>query len=344
MPRRPAHLLRIAPLAAAAALICSAGGLAFAAQDPPASSPAAAPPASQTVQTPQPAPVNDAVMREALAEGDPNKLPPPARSAGLEEHLGLQLPLDIDFLNAAGERVTLGKYFTNNNKPAIIGMVYYTCPVTCTAIMEKLNECVQKLDLTVGKDYQILMFSIKPAETTEMAAAAKELYLSGYDRGDPAAVRASWEFHTGPKESSKLLADALGFRYAEWRPGDYTHPVALFIATPDGKVARYLYGWEYEPRDVKLSLIEAASGRATIAQRILAFCYMWDGQTGRYTLRVIRVAQIAGVASVIALGSVIGVLLVAERARRRHHAAAPPPPSGAPPTGAPPTGAAPAAA
>jgi protein SCO1/2 len=275
---------------------------------------------------------------EKLAPGDAmTELPVQVRNLGIEEHLGQPVPMELEFTNSAGEQVHLGQYFKNTNKPAIIGLVYYTCPVTCTAVMDKLATCINRLDLDVGKDFQVLMFSFKESETTDLAAGLKQHFLSEYNRSvtkdgivRPESrvtdeTRKAWEFHTGPSHSSRSLADALGFRYRQLENGEFSHPVCLFIVTPEGKIARYIYGFEYDPKDVKLSLMEAASGRLTkgLTDKVLAFCYMWDGKTSKYSLQVTRVMQLGGLVTVVLLGGLIGGLFFAERVRRsRANAAA----------------------
>lgn len=256
----------------------------------------------------------------AQALGD---LPPAARGLGIEEHLGQPLPLDIDFVNAGGNKVLLGDYF-RGNKPAIIVMVYYKCPVVCSAVMDKVAGCLRRLEPTVGKDFNCLVFSFNPLEGPELAAENKEFFLGGYGREVTEQVRAGWEFHVGPAESSRALGNSLGFRYRLLENGEYSHPVAIFIATPEGRISHYLYGFDYPPEDVKLALNEAASGRMTrsIGERLRAFCYSYDPSLGKYTLRATRVMQVAGVLTVLGLSATIGVYIAGERLGRRRRVAA----------------------
>lgn len=251
-------------------------------------------------------------------------LPPPRRGLDITEHLGRALPLELDFTNSAGKRVYLKDYFSDN-RPAIVVMVYYRCPLVCPVVMEKLGECINKLDLTVGKDFKVLVFSFNPAETSDEAARLRNYYLAGYPKDLTEPWKASWEFHTGEAASNKTLADAFGFHYKRLENGEYSHPVAFFVVTPDGKIARYIYGFDYPVRDVKLALNEAASGRlmTSLGDRLAAFCYMWDPSTGGYALKAIRVMQVGGILTLIALAFLIGTLLVVERLKKagKKHAA-----------------------
>jgi len=169
---------------------------------------------------------------------------PQARGVDVEEHVGQSLPMELIFTNAEGQPVRLGDYF-KSGKPAIIAMVYYKCPVVCTVVMGRLAETINQLDLTVGRDYNALIFSFDPTETTRDARQQKIGFISGYPKDVTPEIEAGWQFHTSADESaSRQLADALGFKYNKLANG-YSHPVALFVITPDGRVSRYLYGFSY---------------------------------------------------------------------------------------------------
>ncbi len=256
--------------------------------------------------------------------GDDQFLGRPTQIRGMEveEKLGAPLPLELTFTNAQGETVQLADYF-KDNKPAIIGLVYFKCPIVCSVLMEKLSQSLRDVDLTVGQDFRVLLFSFDFTETTELAAKLKAYHLAGYNRDVTDEVRAGWEFHTSDAASAKQLANALGFKYRRLDNGEFTHPVALFFVTPDGKISRYLYGFTIPPRDVKLSLIEASSGRLarSLGDRLSFFCYEYDPEAGAFTLQAVRVMQVAGIATMVGLGGLITALFVGERVRRRMAAA-----------------------
>ncbi len=87
------------------------------------------------------------------------------------------------------------------------------------------------------------------------------------------------------------------------------------MLTPDGRLARYLFGLEYGPRDLRLALVEASEGRiGTAVDAALLYCYHYDPMTGRYGLVVMRVLRIAGAATVLVLGTFIFVMVRRERA------------------------------
>jgi protein SCO1/2 len=248
-----------------------------------------------------------------------------AASQGMEvtEHLGQTIPLELQFTNSEGKQVYLKDYFTNTNKPAVVAMVFYKCPVACQVVMQKYLECLNELDLKLGKDFNTYFFSIDPNETPAIARDAKAGFLGSYTKEVTDEVRNAWQFHVGEAAANKSLSDALGFPYRQVADGTYSHPIALFILAPDGKIVRYIHGFRYPPRDIKLALIEASSGRLgkSIGDRLLGFCYMYDPNTGKYTMVARRVMQVGGVFMILAVGSLVGVMLVTERILRRKRAA-----------------------
>lgn len=266
------------------------------------------------------------------------ELPPDARGLDVEEKPGAPLPLDTQFTNSQGITEMLGRYFTPpsesnpaglGGKPAVLVLAYYRCPVVCAAVLDKLTDSFNGMDYTPGREFNCLVISFDERDTTKDAAEKRELIYAGYDRPISADIRNGWQFFTGSPTSVRQVAEAVGFRYRQLENGEYSHPICLFVITPEGKVSRYFYGFEYPSRDMKLALIEASEGRIarSLGDRLLAFCYMYDPSRGAYTLQAMRVMQIGGALSAAGVFGVVGVLLVRERLRRRKRPAAPAPPA-----------------
>lgn len=276
-----------------------------------------------------------AAAPEKFEEGN---VPFEARGLDVEEKVGARLPLDTQFTDDEGNLVPLSKYFVSAKdaaaakiaegaakdsaasagKPAVMVLAYYSCPVVCRTLIDKLVQSLNGVEYTPGKDYNLLIFSFDPREHVQAAKDAKEVYASQFR--DEQASQAGFHFHVSAELSSRTLADSLGFRY-KYLPdaGQYSHPVVIFLATPDGKVSRYLYGFEQEPRNLKLAIMEASEGKLvrTIGERLMNFCYMYDSTRGAYTLSAVRVMQIGAGLSVATLGSLVGGLLLVERVRKR---------------------------
>lgn len=257
-------------------------------------------------------------LPELGSAGTPNVPPPESEGVGVTEHLGDQIPLDLPFTNAAGELVPLRAYF-NQGKPVIVAMVYYDCPVVCTIVMGQLTEAFKGIDFNIGDDYNVVFASIDPGELPTLAASVKTKYLATYDR--PAAAHApdGWAFLTSEGDSSRRLAESLGWNYKPIAEGEYSHPVCIFVLTPEGKIARYVYGVGYEAETMRMALLEASDGKisSSIGDKVRMFCFRYDPTTGKYGMVAFRVVQLGGVASMLVVGSLIAVMLTKERIRRR---------------------------
>ena len=92
------------------------------------------------------------------------------------------------------------------------------------------------------------------------------------------------------------------------------------ILTPDGRVSRYLYGVQYDPQTLRLSLYEAAEGKVgSPMEQILIFCFDYDPERGRYGLAALRLMQIGGGLTVVIVGGAIWVFRRRESAANRAH-------------------------
>ena len=131
--------------------------------------------------------------------------------------------------------------------------------------------------------------------------AKRDLYTRRYSSR---AGIAGWHFLTGSPESIKAVTDAIGFHY-RYDPAlkIFVHGSGVMVLTPEGKISRYLYGVEYEPKDLKLGLVEASNGKiGSPADQILLFCYHYDPTTGKYTTTVLGILRLAGVLTLLLMG------------------------------------------
>jgi protein SCO1 len=162
--------------------------------------------------------------------------------------------------------------------------------------------------LTPGKDFDVIVVSIDPAETPQLAAQKKAFYLKRYGRPETAA---GWHFLTGQKPAIDALTDAVGFGYVRVPGPDgsltqFAHASSIELATPQGKLAQYYLGVEYSPKDILLGLIEASGNKiGSPVANILTYCYHYDPQTNKHSLIVARVVQLGGMITVAGLGGFI---------------------------------------
>lgn len=251
-----------------------------------------------------------------LAAGEPAGLPagiapPILKEIGFDQKLGDALPLDIVFKDEAGKPVRLGDYF--GKKPVVLTLNYYGCPMLCTVTLSGLASALNILSIDAGREFEIVTVSFDPKEDAALATQKKASHLARYKR--PTA-EAGWHFLTGDQASIDRLTKAVGFRYAwDEETRQFAHPAGLVVLTPAGKIARYLYGIEYAPRDLRFALVEASAGKiGTFVDQAIIYCYQYDPMTGRYSASIMRILRTLSGITVVALAVLIAVLLRRERA------------------------------
>lgn len=233
---------------------------------------------------------------------------------GIDQHLGEQLPLDLKLRDETGATVELGQYF--GKQPVVLALVYYRCPMLCTQVLTGFLRASQAIKYEIGRDYQVVTVSFDPRESHELAAEKKASYARAYRR--PGAAE-GWHFLTGDADSIKRLAEVVGFRYRyDERSDQFAHASGITIATPGGKLARYLYGIDYEPNALRLSLVESSEGRiGSPVESVLLLCFHYDPLTGKYGLAIASALRIAGSFTALCLGGFLVVMYRQERRKSR---------------------------
>ena len=232
-----------------------------------------------------------------------DKPPDILNKVGIAQRLNEQLPLSLTFTDDEGKQVQLASYF--GKKPAILALVYYQCPMLCSEELNGLTSALQMVSFVPGKDFSVIVISIDPTETTDLAAAKKRTYLKRYGHPETAA---GWHFMTGTQENIDALTKAVGFGYVkipgpDGRLTQFAHASAIQIVTPEGKLAQYYMGVEYSPKDLRLGLVEASANRiGSPVDNILTYCYHYDPKTNKHSLIVARVVQLGGLITVLLLG------------------------------------------
>jgi protein SCO1/2 len=229
---------------------------------------------------------------------------------GFDQKLGAQLPLQASFRDEQGRTVALGDFF--GQRPVILGLVYYRCPLLCTLIERATARGLKPLDFQPGSEFEVVFVSFDPADTPENAAAKKAETLAAYGRPQSAE---HWHFLTGDPESIAALTGAVGFRYTPDGTGQFAHASGLVVATADGRAARYLYGADYAPRDLKLALVEAGQGKVggPVEQAMLV-CFQYNATLGKYTAATLSILRIG---ATVTLAAVVGFILFSLRRERR---------------------------
>jgi protein SCO1/2 len=226
-------------------------------------------------------------------------MPQPLKGVAFEQRLGAPLPLDARFRDESGREVWLGDYF--GTKPVVLALVYYECPMLCTLVLNGLESALRVLEFDVGREFDVLTVSFDPRETPELAAKKKAGHIASYGR--PGA-EAGWHFLTGDEAEIQRLTSAVGFEFFWDAPtNQYAHASGIVVVTPDGKVSRYHYGIEYSPRDLRLALVEAASGKiGSVVDQAVLYCFRYDPDSGKYGVVVMRIVRLGALLTVALLG------------------------------------------
>jgi len=247
----------------------------------------------------------------------PNRMEIRQEASSMQDRIGASVPRELAFTDER-DRPLLLKQFFPGDRPVVLDLGYFGCPGMCGQVMDGMVAALNEVDLEPGKDYEILTISIDPRETPELAKQRKDLFLVKLQK---IGGEHGWHFAVGSENSIKTLTEAVGFRYF-WAEHDnrFDHPPALIFLSPQGKVTRVLQGTTFEPRDVRLALVEASEGKAgTFMDQLQLSCLTFDPVSRTWSLKALTVMKIGGVVTVI--GIVVMILLMLRRERGRMPAA-----------------------
>jgi protein SCO1 len=244
--------------------------------------------------------------------------PAALREVAFDQHLGAQLPLDLVFRDENGAAVPLGSLLSA--RPVLMQLAYYQCPMLCPLVLNGLTSSLKPLTFDVGRDFDVVVVSIAPDETTAQAAEKRRSAIARYARP---GTDGGWHFLTGSPEAIRRLSEAVGFRYAfDETTRQYAHAAGVVLLTPGGRISRYFFGAEFSSRDLRLGLIESTQRKiGTLADQLLLFCFHYDPANGRYTATALSVVRLGGVLTVLALIGFVALSLRRELVRGRSAAA-----------------------
>jgi protein SCO1 len=231
------------------------------------------------------------------------------KDAGLEQRLGTQMPLNLHFRDSTGADAPLGRYF--GRKPVALALVYYKCAMLCPQVLHGLATSLAQTGYAPSRDYDVIVASIDPTDTPADAEAARQKFISQLGGNVPPD---SVHFLTGGQPEITALASSVGFHYVrvpgpDGKMTQFAHSSVIMVATPEGKLSKYLTGVEYQPRDLRLALLEASDHRiGSPTDLILLYCCNYSPGEGRYTVSVLRVLGLAAMGSLFALAGLLYLL------------------------------------
>ena len=234
------------------------------------------------------------------------------KNAGIDQNLNRPLPLGDFFKDESGRDVKLGDFF-NHDRPVMMALMYYNCRMLCPEVLHGMASALRQSGFHAGHEYDVVVASIDPSDTPADAVSEKQQFLSMIDDSSAAAA-ASVHFLTGPQSSITDIAQATGFHYVrvpgpDGKMDQFAHSSVIMIATPDGRMSKYLFGVDYQPRDVRLALIQASTRHiGTLSDLVLLYCCSYSPSQGRYTVAVLRILGLAGVGSLLAVIAMLWLL------------------------------------
>ncbi len=239
-----------------------------------------------------------------------HEVPPLLRNVDVDQRLNRSVPTNLTFKDETGRPAKLSQFI--HDKPVILTLNYFQCPQLCPLMLKGVGDTLQTVKYNIGEDFDVITVSIDPRETPKQAAEAKSTYLQAYNR--PNAGK-GWHFLTGDPATIKQLAQAVGITYNyDAKLKQFAHPSVITFLTPQAKIARYLFGFSYDPNDVQLALSEASRNKiGSLADKVKFSCYQFDPQTGKYSAYALGLARVAGILTVGLMGFFILGALYRER-------------------------------
>ena len=245
---------------------------------------------------------------------DASATPEILKHVGIEQRIGVSLPLDLEFTDETGNTVKLGGYF--GDKPVILTLVYYDCPMLCTEVLNGLSRSLAPLNYSIGEEFKVVTVSFDPRESPTLASQKKAVYTQRYGRP---GTGEGWHFLTGEAPAIDALTESVGFNYVyDETEGQFVHGSAIMIVSPKGTVSHYFFGIEYPSEDIRLAIIESSEEKlGNVFDQIMLYCFNYDPEQGRYGVAIMNAMRLAGLATLLAMGSFMVVMFKRDRRRRR---------------------------
>lgn len=226
---------------------------------------------------------------------------------GIYEHLDEFVPDDIFLWDADSNQVNLKSLI---DKPTVVSFVYFNCPGLCSPLLDGIAEVIDRSDMQLGKDFQVITISFNPDDQPSLGIKKKKNYVSQIRK----TVDVNhWIWLTGDSANIAKATQTFGFRYI--REGkDFAHAAAIMVSSPKGKITRYLHGTYFLPFDLKMAVAEASQGKSgpTIS-KVLKFCFSYDAKGKKYVFNVTRVTGF-----LVLSGALIFFLVLVLKSKRKN--------------------------
>ena len=246
-----------------------------------------------------------------------------SKSFDFKPQLGAQMPVDAVLTESDGKTHLFGEYF-RTGRPVLFLPIFYKCNGVCYAETESLMKMLmvetalsvnkKSVDSVVpGRDFDLVVMSIHPKETAELAAAKKVELMDEFHK--------AWSKHTPemqqelgkdldrgvhftvatPKEAQKLT-DVMGFYYQYDEQKDWVnHPAAAAFIATSGKIVAYNTGSNFQTKTVRNNVHEAFKGAVQpLGDVFLLGCFKMEASSPR-TRSIVQILNLSGVATLFGI-------------------------------------------
>jgi protein SCO1 len=242
------------------------------------------------------------IFSNLLAEGLPQ--------IGIYEKLDDYIPENLEFINDKGETQNLSEII---DKPTVITMVYFNCPGICSPLLDGVATVIDRNDMILGSDYQVLTISFNWDETWQLGKNKKDNYLKQITKDIDTD---GWQFMAGDSANIMSLVNAIGFGFQK-EGEDYIHAAAIVMLSPESKITRYLYGTTFLPFDLKMAAVEAAQGKSgPTINKVLEYCFSYDAEGKQYVFNITKVS--ATIILFFALTMFLWLVLTRKKRKKSH--------------------------
>lgn len=213
-------------------------------------------------------------------------LPSDAEQIGIYEHLDEYISDDIQLIDKDSTLVNLKSLI---DKPTVFAFIYYNCPGLCSPLLGGLAEVIDRTDMVLGKDYQVITISFNPNDYPSLGEKKKANYVKGMSKS---IDENQWIWLTGDSLNIAKITNNLGFKFKK-EGREYVHAAAIMVVSPNGKITRYLHGTYFLPFDLKMSVVESSNEvSGPTINKVLQFCFSYDPGGKKYVFNITKISGI----------------------------------------------------
>ena len=222
---------------------------------------------------------------------------------GVHATPGARVGLDARFVDQDGRPTSLRAALGGH--PAVLLFEDYRCTTLCGPALAIAGHALQASGLKPKRDVALVTVGLNPSETPADARAMRDARLQ-----DEPRWRAGAHLLTGGQAEITAAAEALGYGYAyDPQSRQYTHPVAAFVLTPDGRLSRVLDQVSLTGLILRTAIEDArGGGLGSVVDQLALICHGISVAAGRYNGAVALALKLGALGTLAAMAAGIGLL------------------------------------